>query len=181
LGALRFWGPRAHSLLFYSEFFVSCFSAGPMQIVRGPQRAQVPQNLKSEAPKSEAPKSEAPKSGAPNGFFLFHVSVFQRGPQTVRQCGAPKSPSPPKFKKRGLKNRNPKRFSPVSARGPNSAGAPKSPRSLEKCQTSKFKNLDTKEHSPKPVFLFPVSARDPNSAWPQRVQGPQRAQVPPKF
>jgi hypothetical protein len=64
---------------------------------------------------------------------------------------------------------------------PKQCGGPKSPRSLEKCQTSKFKNLDTKERSPKPVFLFPVSARDPNSAGPQRVQNPQRAQVPTKF
>jgi hypothetical protein len=87
--------------------------------VRGPQRAQVSQNL----------KSEAPKSGAPNGFFL-HVSVFQRGAQTVCQCGAPKSPSSPKFKKRDLKNRSPKRFSPVSVfqRGAQTVRGPKEPK-----------------------------------------------------
>ena len=87
--------------------------------VRGPQRAQVPQNL----------KSEAPKSGAPNVFFL-HVSVFQRGAQTVCQCGAPKSPSSPKLKKGGLKNRSPKRFSPVSVfqRGAQTVRGPKEPK-----------------------------------------------------
>ena len=68
LGAPRF------SLLFFSEFFVPCFSAGPMQ--------------------------------------------------TMRQCGAPKSPK-----------------SPENVIGPKSAG-------------------------PQTIFLFPVLARDPNSAGP---------------
>jgi hypothetical protein len=71
--------------------------------VRGPQRAQVPQNL----------KSEAPKSGAPNVFFL-HVSVFQRGAQTMRQCGAPKSPSPQNLKSEAPKSGVPNVFFPVS-------------------------------------------------------------------
>ena len=114
-----------------------CFSARPKQSASaGPQRAQVHQNLKSEASKI------------------------------------------------GKKRFSSKKFFPcfsVSALGPKQCRGPKSPRSLEKCQTSKFRNLDTKERSPKPVFLFPASARDPNSVGPQRVQGPQRAQVPPKF
>ena len=123
--------PRSLSSILF-RIFCFLFQRGPhanSAPVRGPQRAQVPQNLKSEAPKSGAPKSGAPKSGAPNGFF-FHVSVFQRGAQTVRQCGAPKSPSPPKFKKRGLKNRSPKRFPPVSVfqRGAQTVRGPKEPK-----------------------------------------------------
>jgi hypothetical protein len=107
--------PRSLSSILF-RMFCFLFHSAP---VRGPQRAQVPQNL----------KSEAPKSGAPNVFFL-HVSVFQRGAQTVCQCGAPKSPSPPKLKKGGLKNRSPKRFSPVSVfqRGAQTVRRPKEPK-----------------------------------------------------
>jgi hypothetical protein len=71
--APRFWGPRACSLVFFTEVFVPCFSAGPKQCASaGPQRAQVPQ------------KTRGPRKLGPNGFFLFPVLVFQRG--------APKSP-----------------------------------------------------------------------------------------
>ena len=56
--------PRPLSSIF-SKFLVSCFSAGPMQIVRqcggGGQRVQIPRNL----------KSEAPKSGPQTGFLGF--------------------------------------------------------------------------------------------------------------
>jgi hypothetical protein len=61
-------------------------------------------------------------------------SLFQRGAQTVCQCGAPKSPSPPenarpeiKFKKRGTRKRGPKRFFVPCFSV--SAGVPKGPRS----------------------------------------------------
>ena len=166
-----------------------CFSAGPKQC-GGPKSPRSLEKCQTSKFKNIDTKERSPKL-----VFLFPVSARDpnsAGPQRVQ--GPQRAQVPPKFKKRGPKKRGPKRFSPVSVfqrgaqtvRCPNSAapkqcGGPKSPRSLEKCQTSKFKNIDTKERSPKLVFLFPVSARDPNSAGPQRVQGPQRAQVPPKF
>ena len=66
--------------------------------------------------------------GAPRFSLLFFCSLFQRGVQTVRQCGASKSPSPPE-------NSMPQNIGPyvfflfpvlVFQRG-----APKSPRSPE--------------------------------------------------
>jgi hypothetical protein len=64
--------PRPLSSIF-SEFFVSCFSAGPKQSASaGPQRAQVHQNF----------KSEAAKSGASNVFPLFQY--FSAGPQRAQ-------------------------------------------------------------------------------------------------
>ena len=97
-------------------------------------------------------------------------SLFQRGAQTVCQCGAPKSPSPPenarpqiKFKKRGTRKRGPKRFFlfPVSVfqRGSQRAQGP------QKRQAPKFKT-----RGPKRFVLFPVSARDPNNAAQREIQ-----------
>jgi hypothetical protein len=100
LGAPRF------SLLLFSEFFVPCFSAGPMQTIR-----------QCGAPKSPSPpKNSRPPKIGPKRFHLFLVLVFQRG--------APNSPK-----------------SPENVIGPKSAG-------------------------PQTIFLFPVLARDPNSAGP---------------
>ena len=134
-----------------------------MQLLRqcggGGGRAQIPQNL----------KSEAPKSGPQTGFSPPPVSLFQRGAKTVGQCGALKSPSPPKFKKRGRKKRGPNRFPPVSVF---QRGVPKSPRSPERRQTSKFKNLDPKERGPKRFFSLCFSAGS------RRVQGPHKNEAP---
>ena len=104
-------------------------------------------------------------------IFLFHLSVRDPNSAPVRgHKGAIKSSNPPenaraiKFKKRGPIKLGPNVFVPcfsVSARGP------KEPKVLRKSQAPKFKKPET-------GFLFPVSAQDPNSAGPQRVQGPQK-------
>jgi hypothetical protein len=150
----------------------AAYAAGPTLLgasapVRGPQRAQVPQNLKSEAP---------------NMFFSM-FQCFSAEPKQSASAGSQRAQVHQNLKSEVSKIGAPNVFPLFQcfSAGPKQCGGPKSPRSLEKCQTSKFKNLDTKERSPKLVFLFPVSAWDPNSAGPQRVQGPQRAQVPPKF
>ena len=104
-------------------------------------------------------------------IFLFHLSVRDPNSAPVRgHKGAIKSSNPPenaraiKFKKRGPIKLGPNVFVScfsVSARGP------KEPKVLRKSQAPKFKKPET-------GFLFPVSAQDPNSAGPQRVQGPQK-------
>ena len=104
-------------------------------------------------------------------------SLFQRGPQTVCQCGAPKSPSPPenarpqiKFKKRGTRKRGPKRFFcslfQCFSGGPKGPKVPKNvrPQNL-KIEAPKFKT-----RGPKRFVLFPVSARDPNNAAQREIQ-----------
>ena len=52
-------------------------------------------------------------------------------------------------------------------------GTPKSPRSPENVRPQNFKIEAAMSGAPN-GFLFPVSARDPNSAGPQRVQGRQK-------
>ena len=52
-------------------------------------------------------------------------------------------------------------------------GTPKSPRSPENVRPQNLKIEAAMSGAPN-GFLFPVSARDPNSAGPQRVQGPQK-------
>jgi hypothetical protein len=103
-------------------------------------------------------------------FFRIFCSLFQRGAQTVCQYGAPKSPSPSenarpqiKFKKRGTRKRGPKRFF-----GPCFSGGSQRAQGPQKRQAPKFKT-----RGPKRFFWFPVSARDPNNAGLERVQGPQ--------
>ena len=101
-------GAPRYSLLFFSEFFVPCFSAGPKQCAStGPQRAQVPQ------------KTRGPKKSSPNVFFLFPVLVFQRG--------APKSPG------KVLR----KRYSPqyFKIKGPRSNNMPRAPRNVNPALT----------------------------------------------
>jgi hypothetical protein len=104
-------------------------------------------------------------------IFLFHVSVRDPNSAPVRGPKEPKSSrkrEAPKFKKRGPIKLGPKLF-PVSVF---QRGAPKSPRSsVRKRQAPKFKNRGPNSRV-ETVFLFPVSAQDPNSAGPQRVQGP---------
>jgi hypothetical protein len=51
--------------------------------------------------------------------------------------------------------------------------APKSPRSPENVRPQNVKIEASKSGAPN-GFLFPVSARDPKSVGPQRVQGPQK-------
>ena len=108
-------------------------------------------------------------------FFRIFCSMFQCEIQTVRQCGALKSPSPPenarapKFKKRVPIKLCPNVFLfPVSVF---QRGAPKSPRSSENIRTQNLK-IEVPNSRARNGFLFPVSAQDPNSAGPQRVQGP---------
>ena len=117
----RFWGPRACSLVFFTEVFVPCFSAGPKQCASaGPQRAQVPQ------------KTRGPKKSAPNVFFLFPVLVFQRG--------APKSPRSPEnvIGPQNLKMEAPNDFFvPCFSAGSKQRGALKSPKNREAPQFKK--------------------------------------------
>jgi hypothetical protein len=128
----RFWGPRAYSLLFFPNFFVTCFSAGP-QRTQVPQKTWGPKILKSEAPKA-GPKTVFSPVSVFQRFQCFSVfSVSARGPKepkSLRKREAPKS------KKRGPKKRGPKRFFPlfqcfsvfsVSAYSVFQRGAPKSP------------------------------------------------------
>ena len=80
-------------------------------------------------------------------FFLKFCFLFKRGAQTVRQSGAPKSLGPPENS--WPQKIDPKRFLfvpcfSVSARDPQN-------------RPPKFKR-------PQTIFLFPVLARDPNSA-----------------
>ena len=129
--------------------------------------------------KRHMPRARAFWSSALTVFYFFpnfFGFMLQCEIQTVRQCGALKSPSPPenarapKFKKRGPIKLGPNVFLfPVSVF---QRGAPKSPRSsVRKRQAPKFKNRGPNSRV-ETVFLFPVSAQDPNSAGPQRVQGP---------
>ena len=94
--------------------------------------------------------------GAPRFSLLFFSEffcfLFQRGPQTVRQSGPPKSLSPPENSR--PQKIDPKRFLfvpcfSVSARGPKE---PKVPRK--------------RYRPPKAPNDFFVLARDPNSAGP---------------
>jgi hypothetical protein len=167
-GPVLLGGPPSLSSILFRIF---CFllqrgAHANSALVRGPQRAQVPQNF----------KSEAPKSGAPTCFFSM-FQCFSAGPKQSASAGPQRAQVHQNLKSEASKIGAPNVFPLFQcfSAGPKQCGGPKS---QEKCQTSKFKNLDTKERRPKPVFLFPVSARDPNSAGPQRVQGPQRAQVP---
>ena len=124
-----------------------------------------------------APRFWGPRAYSPLFLFRFFGSLFQRGAQTVRRVRdskEPKSPrkrEAPKFKKRGPKKRGPKRFlSCFSA----SARGPKRPKVCRKRQAPKFENRGRKERGPTRFFVPPVSARDPNSTGPQRVQDPQK-------
>jgi hypothetical protein len=91
--------------------------------------------------------------------------LFKRGAQTVRQSGAPKSLSPPENGSRPQKIDS-KRFIfvpcfSVSARGP------KEPKVLRKrYRPPKFKKWRPQSAGLQTIFLFPVLARDPNSAGP---------------
>jgi hypothetical protein len=150
--------PRPLDLFYFFRIFCFRFQRGAhanSAPVRGAQRAQIPQNL----------KSEAPKSGPQTFFFCSLFQCFSTGPKQSASAGPQRAQVKPKFKKRGSKKRGPKRFPPVSVF---QRGAPKSPRSPERRQTSKFKNLDPKERGPKRVFFLCFSAGS------QRVQGPQK-------
>ena len=88
-------------------------------------------------------------------FFLKFCFLFKRGAQTVRQSGAPKSLGPPENS--WPQKIDPKRFLfvpcfSVSARGPKERKVPR-----KRYRPPKFKR-------PQTIFLFPVLARDPNSA-----------------
>ena len=87
--------------------------------VRGPQRAQVPQNL----------KSEGPKSGAPNVFFCSMFQCFSAGPKQSASAGPQKAQVYQNLKseasKIGAPNVSPL-FQCFSAR-PKQCGGPKSP------------------------------------------------------
>ena len=105
-------------------------------------------------------------------FFLnFLFPVLSRSPISalVRD---PKEPIQVLRKTQG-----PKRFSlfPVSVY---QRATPKSPRSQENVRPQNLKIEAAMSGAPN-GFLFPVSARDPNSAGPQRVQGP-RSEAPKK-
>jgi hypothetical protein len=88
--------------------------------------------------------------GAPRFSLLLFCSLFQRGVQTVRQCGASKSPSPPENSR--AQNIGPKCFLfvpcfSVSARGPKE---PKVPR--KRYRPPRFKNRGPKVRGPKRSF-----------------------------
>jgi hypothetical protein len=94
--------------------------------------------------------------GAPRFSLLFFCSLIQRGVQTVRQCGASKSPSPPE-------NSRPQNIGPicflfvpcfsVSARG---AKEPKVP--IKRYKPPRFKNRGPKVRGPKRYFFPCFSA-----------------------
>ena len=107
-----------------------------------------------------APRFWGPRAfGAPRFsllfFFLKFCFLFKCGAQTVRQSGAPKSLGPPENS--WPQKIDPKRFLfvpcfSVSARGPKERKVPR-----KRYRPPKFKR-------PQTIFLFPVLARDPNSA-----------------
>ena len=104
--------------------------------VWGPQRAQISQNLKSEAP---------------NGFFCSLFQCFSAGPKQSASAGPQRAQVHQNLKSEAPKSGAPNVFPPVfsvSARGPKE---PKVPRKMSK--TSKFKNLDPKERGPKRFFF----------------------------
>ena len=112
--APRFCGPAFLSSIFFSEFFVPCFSAGPKQCASArPQRTQVPQ------------KTRGPKKSAPNVFFLF--PVLARGPKEPKVPGK-------RYRPQDLKIEAPKCgvpydfFVPCFSAGSKQRGALKSPR-----------------------------------------------------
>jgi hypothetical protein len=113
----------------------------------------------------------APRFWGPRAaLILFYVfrnfcSLFHRGAQTVRQCGAPKSLSPPE-------NARPQRAGPQTVFSfPVTVRAPKSPTVPQKTRAQKFKKRGP--HSPQTgFFLFQCF-----SAGPQRAHGPQITSV----
>jgi hypothetical protein len=112
-------------------------------------------------------------------FFRIFLFMFYCETQTVRQCGALKSPSPPenarapKSKKRGPIKLGPNVFLfPVSVFR---RRAPKSPRSSENVRPLNLKT-EIPNGSPKTVFLFPVSAH--SLLWIQTARGPKESKAP---
>ena len=146
--APRFWGPRAYSFLFFSEFFCSMFQC-ETQTVRQCRALKSPSPLEnSRAPKF---KKRGPIKLVPD-VFLFPVSVFQRG--------APKSPrSPENVKPQNLKIEAPNSrarnvfFVSCFSAGSKQRGAPKSPRPLKakppnrKHEAPKFKKRGSKSRA----------------------------------
>ena len=122
----------------------------------------------------------APRFWGPRVYSLlffpnFFIPCFSARSKQCAKCGALKSPSPPenarapKFKKRGPIKLGPNVFCSLFqcfSAGPQRAQGP------QKTSGPKIQKSRSQIAGPETVFLFPVSAQDPNSAGPQRVQGP---------
>ena len=106
----------------------------------------------------------APRFWGPRAYSLLFFPEFFI-PWWLFQCEAPKSQSPPE-------NARPQTLFCTLFQC-SSAGT-KEPKVLRKRQAPELKNSRPQRAGPQTVFLFPVSGRDPNSAGPQRVHGPQK-------
>ena len=169
LGAPRFWGPRAYSLLFFPEFFCSMFQC-ETQTVRqcgALKSSSPPENAR--APKF---KKRGPIKLGPN-VFLFPVSVFQRG--------APKSPrSSENIRTQNLKIEVPNSraqngfFVSCFSAGSKQCEAPKSPRPL-KAKPQNKKNTrpqslksEAPKAGPQTIFFVPSLAKGLQRARPKK-------------
>ena len=115
-----------------------------------PYQHQCRINHMAEAAYATGPRFWGPHASLFYFFSEFFLFLFQRGAQTVRQSGAPKSLSPPENSR--PQKIDPKRFLfvpcfSVSARGPKE---PKVPR--KRYRPPKFKNGGPKARGPKRFF-----------------------------
>ena len=110
-----------------------------------------------------APRFWGPRASLFYFFPEFFVPCFSAGPKQCARAGPQRAQVPQKT--RSLKKSTPNVFFlfPVLVF---QRGAPKSPRSPENVIGPQNLKIEAQSAGPQTIFLFPVLARDPNSAGP---------------